>query len=506
MSAAGVSSRKTWPDQGPDDFCGNEWNVGRPFAQSFSDLCEGGAVVPQPRGSRISSVEGGDVSGSAGVEETLLRRKSMEQPDDYSNPPSSVKPDVKGVLLKLDGVFSFFWFESFFCIQADRLCWYTISRPNVLACGLSGFEDDMELEGDDSIALSAISKVTLEGPSTIRSGYVFKLRSTDSRVPSLALLAETEEEAVLWVDTLNYMSELCRRPDPLHERATYLHSHTALRRPPQRGVGRTPRQVCVTGSYTVRERSFPYSRHTRYFVTVSALNLTVEHRYRDFDALAAQLRDAGWTPLDSDDLSTVSGSSASTLATVDSAGSRGSGVLKRIPTLPPKTIFNMRYKFVKDRERKLNRFLQRLVAGTDALLLPSDPLMRVKKLTPAGKIIRDFFLPHQFRRGRSAPDLETTSGTDLGTDDRDADCDCDSATDAEAAVRGFRKAYSDLGVETRDDVSTSSASPPIRATYKAPSAGKGGAAAGDSGRDRSEGGAESRRQGSRGEDGGEGQG
>eukprot|EP00735_Rhodelphis_limneticus_P003428 TRINITY_DN14901_c0_g1::TRINITY_DN14901_c0_g1_i1::g.16272::m.16272 TRINITY_DN14901_c0_g1::TRINITY_DN14901_c0_g1_i1::g.16272 ORF type:complete len:515 (+),score=51.05,PX/PF00787.19/1.5e-07,PH/PF00169.24/1.9e-05,PH/PF00169.24/3.4e+03,Bac_globin/PF01152.16/50,Bac_globin/PF01152.16/1.3 TRINITY_DN14901_c0_g1_i1:84-1628(+) len=411
------------------------WLSNRPFAQSFTDL-------DHEKFELLTNVSNGtslsEDDGESSVDFELLRRPSLQKPEDFAKAPQTKTLDIRGFLYKLDAIFGLLWLDRYFCVQADRLCWYTYSRP-FLTCGLS-LQHDIELEGDDSISLKDVTEIEYVG--TVRGRqHCFNIHYLeDNRLFSVTVHAPTLPDANHWIDCLRMALEDMRRPDPFQERA--------LRYFPQNekkvlapGLSRTPRQACITGSYTVREKKFPYVRHTKYYVTVTAFSITVEHRYNDFDELAGRLLAAGWTPTDCDGLDGIDGldpvtasslssvlSGLSTSCIIAPGGSSKPKTLKKIPKLPPKAFFNMHYKFVKTREAKLNKFLQTLVAGTDALLVHQDPLRQVHKLTPAGQIIRDFFIP------KHLSDHLTNTTTQFIADSDSDDCDPAAQCNANACL------------------------------------------------------------------------
>eukprot|EP00736_Rhodelphis_marinus_P000861 Rmarinus@m.15119 len=356
----------------------------------------------------------------------LLQRKSLDVPEDYAKPPSP--PEVKGILYRLDGLFGYFWLERFLCVQANRLCFYIVSRP-FWACGLL---DDFELEGDDSVSLSDI--VSVEHVDPVRGlQNCFKV-SLRTEPHEFIFHAESQGSVEWWVKELRTVAANAVRPDPLQERMLRLLSSSSSGsgsgggltpptrsgvvsygstmypphslshpHPVKRGPSGTPRQVCVTGSYTIRDKAFPYLRHTRYWVTVTAFDITVDHRYSDFHELALALHKAGWCP-DEESVTDSDSEYVGCLSWFHNAQVTQKfrrKLVRRIPRLPPKALFNMRYKFVKDRERRLNKFVQRVIAGTDALqVVYGDPLKNVSRSNPASRIIREFFLP----QGRDVQD------------------------------------------------------------------------------------------------------
>eukprot|EP00735_Rhodelphis_limneticus_P013700 TRINITY_DN7653_c0_g1::TRINITY_DN7653_c0_g1_i1::g.18656::m.18656 TRINITY_DN7653_c0_g1::TRINITY_DN7653_c0_g1_i1::g.18656 ORF type:complete len:589 (-),score=63.91,PX/PF00787.19/6.8e-05 TRINITY_DN7653_c0_g1_i1:428-2194(-) len=392
------------------------WHSFRPFAQSFSDL----EHSPQEPTRRHTFDTASPRSSDAGPEfdhetSALLKRNPRERPPDYSHPPMAPHIEFKGCL-ELLGTFSLFWSERYFCVQADRLCWYKISRPCLFSCIYTS-DDDFELEGDDSLAIRSVISVDFLADFQRRANCLH-LRTSDPRMPDIYLAAYSPTDAEYWVTNLRAFTAYLRHEDQMaeQERALYNEVRSTHQHIPVFKAPGTPRRVCITGSYCVRDGSFPYSRHTRYWVTVTAFGLTVEHRYADFDALAARLRAAGWTPMDDNEEPVLPLSLSRPRHLLRS--------LKRLPRLPPKAFFNMRYKFVKDREQHLDKFIQRLVAGTDALLTPEDPLRLVnKKLTLSGQIIRDFFIPIEYQKSMLHETIEESDGSQKGESEHDHDRD-----------------------------------------------------------------------------------
>eukprot|EP00736_Rhodelphis_marinus_P007157 Rmarinus@m.27241 len=133
-------------------------------------------------------------------------------------------------------------------------------------------------------------------------------------------------------------------------------------------------EIVIRSTVCQRDRTFPFSRHVYYLVSVPALNWTTHRRYTDFVALHQQLQ-AVWPECDND------------VSPDDRATPVG-----LLPPLPPKAIFgNLDGHFIAERCGQLQRYLATVCERTYALdpVVPSD-------LSHAAAVARTFLEPLSF--------------------------------------------------------------------------------------------------------------